>query len=265
MKIPTLPIPCLDSQSDMSNPYLSVILTNYNEEANLANGALEEMYKYLKTAGFSYEIILVNDGSTDATLKLLQDFTDKHPQARIIDNPHMGKAAGVISGALAGKGEIILFTDTDQSTPISEFDKFIPMFKRGIGVVIGTRPSRPGAPLFRQILAYGLVLVRSIVLRLPYKDTQCGFKALTHSAANRIFKIMKQVHPLSPINYPTTNPGFDLEILYLARKLGFRVTEVPVIWFYRESKRVTFVKDAINGIKELLLVRYRSVINAYKI
>jgi len=249
----------------VKNIFLSVILTNYNEEENLKGGALDSIMEYLKPQKYSWEMVLVDDGSSDSTLKILQEYSKKHSGVRVIANPHMGKAAGVITGALAGSGEIILFTDTDQSTPISEFDKFIPLFNEGFGIVIGSRPSRPGAPLFRQILAWGMVLIRTIVLQLPYRDTQCGFKALTRPAAQKIFNLMKQVHPLSAIDYPSTNPGFDLEILYLARKLGFRVGEVGVQWFYRESKRVTFIKDAVNGLKELFLVRYRSLVNAYKI
>jgi hypothetical protein len=107
--------------------------------------------------------------------------------------------------------------------------------------------------------------MRTLVLQLPYRDTQCGFKAFTFAAANKIFPVMRRVHPLSAIDYPTTNPGFDLEILYLARRLGYRVGQVPVTWYYRESKRVSFIKDAVNGLKELLLVRYRSWINSYQI
>jgi dolichyl-phosphate beta-glucosyltransferase len=246
-------------------PFLSVIVTNYNEAENLKKGALDQIYQYLKTQKFSSEMVLVDDGSTDTTLSALRSFAEKHPQTKVIANPHMGKAAGVITGALAAKGEVILFTDTDQSTPISEFDKFIPLFKSGSGVVIGSRPSRPGAPLFRQILAYGMVLMRTLVLQLPYRDSQCGFKALTNSAAQKIFTTMKRIHPLKAINYPTTNPGFDLEILYLARKFKFKVSEVPVSWVYRESKRVSFFKDAVNGLKELFLVRWRSLTNAYQI
>lgn len=246
-------------------PYLSVILTNYNEEATLKKGVLDEVLKYLSSQKFSHELVLVDDGSTDSTLELLSDFAKGHKSVRVVANPHMGKAAGVITGALAGRGEVILFTDTDQSTPISEFDKFLPVLKSGSDIVIGSRPSRPGAPLFRQVLAYGMILMRTLVLRLPYRDTQCGFKALTRPAAQKIFTTMKHVHPLTSINYPTTNPGFDLEILYLARKFGFSVTEVPVQWFYRESKRVAFFKDAVNGMKELFLVRYRSLTKAYKI
>jgi glycosyltransferase involved in cell wall biosynthesis len=248
----------------ISKPYLSVIVTNYNEQSNLESGALENLIKYLKTKKFPWELILVDDGSTDSTLKYLQMFAKKHSHVQVLANPHMGKAAGVISGALTGKGEVILFTDTDQSTPITEFDKFIPLLQKGFSVIIGSRPSRPGAPLFRQVLAYGMVVFRTLILQLPYKDTQCGFKALKSDAAKRIFNTMKQVHPLKTITYPTTNPGFDLEILFLARKFGYQVGQVPVKWTYRESKRVSFVKDAINGIKELLIVRYRAMTNIYQ-
>lgn len=246
-------------------PYLSVILTNYNESDNLKNNPLEKIYKYLSSQKYSFEMVLVNDGSTDNTLDFLNKFSQNKNQVRIINNPHMGKAAGIITGALEANGDIILFTDTDQSTPISEFEKFIPLFSQNFDIIIGSRPSRPGAPLFRQILAYGNVLMRTLVLQLPYRDTQCGFKALTRTAAQKIFPIMKSVHPLKTITYPTTNPGFDLEILYLARKFNYRISEVKVNWFYRESKRVSFFKDAINGIRELLVVRWRSWTNTYKI
>ena len=246
-------------------PYLSVIITNYNEEANLRQGLLDELLTRVKKYDFSWELLLVNDGSTDATLELLKSYTAGDSRIRLLDNPHQGKAAGIISGALEAKGRIILFTDMDQSTPIDEFEKFIPQFKAGFSVVIGSRARREGAPLFRQVLAFGMVVLRTLVLQLPIRDSQCGFKAFTREAARKIFSILKIVHPLKVITYPTTNPGFDLEILYLARKLKFKIDEVPVTWYYRESKRVTFFKDAVNGLKELLLVRWRSFTKAYKI
>lgn len=249
----------------MAKPYLSVIVTNFNEEINLKRGGMDEIENYLKKQKFTYEMILVDDGSTDSTLALLEKFSKGKSYIRVIKNPHMGKAAGVITGALKSTGEIILFTDTDQSTPISEFAKFIPYFSRGYDVVIGSRNRRKGAPLFRQILAMGMVVFRTLILQLPYRDSQCGFKAFSRRAADRIFMALRQVHPVKPIDYPTTNPGFDLEILYLARKCHYLTAEVPVTWEYRESKRVTFVKDAINGIRELFLVRYRSLANVYRI
>jgi hypothetical protein len=151
----------------------------------------------------------------------------------------------------------------DQATPISEFAKFLPEFKRGFDVVIGSRKGRKGAPLFRQILAYGMVVVRTLILRLPLKDTQCGFKAFTHPVATRIFTIFEKVHPPRQITGPAVNPGFDVEILYLARKLGYKIAQVEVSWTHQETHRVRFLPDAIAGFRELLLIRYRALTHAY--
>lgn len=246
-------------------PYLSIIISAYNEEDNLHRGSLNVMVDYLKEKDFSWELIVVNDGSTDATSKLLHQFALGKTEIRVIDNPHMGKAGGIIAGALAARGEIILFTDMDQATPISELDKFLPKFKEGYSIVIGSRANREGAPMFRQILAYGQVIMRALVLRLPFKDTQCGFKAFTHDSAQKIFKLMNKINPPQVIVGPAVTPGFDVELLYLGRKFGYRIAEVPVSWRYQESRRVRFVKDMLDGLRGLFLVRLRSLTNAYKI
>lgn len=246
-------------------PYLSVVLTNYNESPNIQSGVLDELVTYLRRQKFTWELVMVDDGSTDDTLSLLRQFSHKISNVRVIGNPHMGKAAGVITGALAATGEHILFTDVDQATPIDEFDKFISQFTAGAQVIIGSRANRKGAPLFRQILAYGQVLMRLLILRLPFKDTQCGFKAFTRQAALQIFTIMKSIHPLKPVSGPSVNPGFDLELLYLGRKLGYKIVEVPVTWHYKTSERVNFVDGVISGIKEMLIVRLRAFHNVYNI
>ena len=245
-------------------PYLSVIVSAYNEEDNLHRGSLELVADYLKHQKFTWELILVNDGSTDTTLAQLNQFAKSHPHSRVINNPHMGKAAGIISGALAAKGELILFTDMDQATPISEFDKFLPLLESGSDIVIGARSGRPNAPLFRKILAFGNIILRNLILRLPVKDSQCGFKAFNRNAAQKIFTIMNQVHPPKVVSGPAVNPGFDVELLYLGRKLGFKISEVRVSWRHQESRRVSFIKDAIAGLTGLLTVRYRSLTHAYK-
>ena len=244
-------------------PYLSVIISAYNEEDNLHRGALDVMTDYLKRQKFTWELIIVNDGSSDKTVKLLNQFAAGKSQIHVIDNPHMGKAAGIITGALAAKGELILFTDMDQATPISEFDKFLPLLEKGSAIVIGSRSGRPNAPLFRKILAYGNIILRNLILGLPVKDSQCGFKAFNRNAALKIFTIMNRVHPPKAISGPAVDPGFDVELLYLGRKLGFKISEVPVSWRHQESRRVSFVKDAIAGLTGLLTVRYRSLTSAY--
>ena len=239
-------------------PYLSVIIPAYNEEDSLRRGAMDSVFAYLKKQQFTWEVIVVNDGSNDATAALLQ----KYP-VKVINNLHQGKGASVITGALAATGQIVFFCDMDQATPISELDKFIPLLKSGNAIVIGSRSGRKGAPAFRQILAYSNVILRNIILGLPYKDTQCGFKAFTRNAAQRIFKIMLTLRPPKTISGPAVDPGFDVELLYLGRKLGFKIVETPVTWHYQESRRVNFVRDAIAGVVGLLLVRFRSLTNTY--
>lgn len=246
-------------------PYLSVIISAYNEEDNLHRGSLNVLVDYLKEKDFSWELIIVNDGSTDSTSRLLHEFALGKTEIRIIDNPHMGKAGGIITGALAARGEIILFTDMDQATPIAELDNFLPKFKEGYQIVIGSRANREGAPMFRQILAFGQVLMRAIILRLPFKDTQCGFKAFTNDAAQKIFTLMKKIDPPQVITGPAVTPGFDVELLYIGRKFRYRIAEVPVSWRYQESRRVRFFKDMVDGIRGLFLVRLRSLTNVYRI
>ena len=242
----------------MAQTYLSIVIPAWNESANIKRGALDQVLKYLARQKFSWEVIVVNDGSSDDTLRLLE----KYP-VKVINNPHQGKAASVASGVSQSAGRIILFSDMDQATPISEFDKFIPKFKEGFDIVIGSRSGRKGAPIYRQILAYGMVILRTILLRLPYRDTQCGFKAFTKPTAQKLFVIFNKVHPVRPTTGGVTNPGFDVELLYLSRKLGFRTAEVTVNWEHQHGERVRFIKDAIAGTWELLLVRWRSLTNTY--
>lgn len=246
-------------------PYLSVVISAYNEEDNLNRGVLDVLVAYLEKQPYPWEIVIVNDGSSDSTAQLVSDFVKYQKHTRFINNPHQGKAAGIISGVMAAEGEIILFTDMDQATPITEFDKFLPKFEEGFDIVIGSRANREGAPLFRQILAYGMVILRTIILNLPVRDSQCGFKAFTKGSAKNIFEIMNSIHPPVVIEGPAVDPGFDVEMIYLGRKLKYKIAEVPVSWRHQESRRVSFIKDAKAGLMGLLLVRIRSLTNAYKL
>jgi len=222
---------------------ISIIIPAYNEQENLSHDCLLPIIEYIQSVNFSCEILLVNDGSSDNTLNYLKKFAQNYKFIKIINNSHMGKAASIISGVKNASGEIILFTDMDQATPITEFSKFIGRFDSGYDIVIGT--------------------LRTLILNLPFTDTQCGFKAFTKSSAHKIFPILERIHRPKSISVANTNPGFDLEILYIAKKLGFKIAQVAVLWHYVESKRVSFVKDAIGGLKELLAVRLRSLTNKY--
>lgn len=244
-------------------PYFSLVIPAYNEESNLRRGTLTSVLDYLSAQKYSWEIVLVNDGSSDHTLNLLHELAKKSPRIRVIDNPHQGKAATVMTGALSAKGQYILFTDMDQATPITETEKVLAAFSQGSDIVIGSRANRKGAPLYRQILAYGMVVLRTLILRLPFRDTQCGFKAFTHPVANTIFTKLRLLHPPHPITGSAVNAGFDLEILFLGRKLGYKISQVPVAWTYQKSVRVSFIKDALTSTRDLLLIRWRSLRHTY--
>jgi len=248
-----------------NSPFLSVIIPAFNEADNFHLGRLDKVVEYLNQQQFSSEILVVNDGSTDNTSELLHRFANGHKNIKVIDNPHMGKAATVMTGVEKAEGKYILFTDMDQATPITETEKCLKKFESGADVVIGSRQKREGSPVFRIILAYGMIVLRTVLLRLPFKDTQCGFKAFTKEAAEKIFPILRRVHPLKVVEGPAVNPGFDVELLYIARKMGLKIAEIPVLWKHQETKRVSFIKDSVAGVRELLLVRVRALSNTYKL
>ena len=243
--------------------YLSVVIPAYNEEKNIQEGVLDEVRSYLSKQKYSWEILIVDDKSSDQTADLAEKYSRKHKGFRVLKEPHRGKGGTVIAGVLAAEGEIILFTDMDQATPIDQVGKILPSFEEGYDGVIGSREGRKGAPLTRKAMAVGFAILRNIILGLPYKDTQCGFKAFKKEAARNIFKKMK-VFSDSKKEGSAVTAGFDLELLYLARKLDYKVAEVPIVWRHKGTERVNAVKDSIDGLKDLIKVRINALSGKYK-
>jgi len=246
----------------MKQPYLSVVIPAYNEETNIRLGALDKVARYLEMQKYLYEVILVNDGSSDKTADLIGDFVKKNPNFYLIQNPHQGKAATVITGMLAAKGEIVLFTDLDQATPLSELDKLLPWFSRGYDVIIGSRSGRrEGAPFLRRIMARGFMFLRTFILGLKgISDTQCGFKAFRKEVAHLIFARLQLYGKQRVVSGAMVSAGFDVEALFLAKQMGYKIKEVPVEWHYVETRRVNPIKDSIEGLLDILKIR----INAWK-
>lgn len=246
--------------------YLSVVIPAYNEVKNIRRGVLESVYNYLKDQHYSWEVLIVDDGSSDESGQLLEKFAKKDKRVKVARKSHRGKGATVISGILSANGEIVLFTDMDQSTPIDQIEKFLPEFRKGADVVIGSRSGRPGQSLVRKVMAYGWVALRTLVLRLPYKDTQCGFKAFKKSSAREIFKKMRIFRERTRVKGAAVTAAFDLEMLYIARKLGLKVSEVPVEWYeYGERKGVSPLKDSWEGIRDLMRVRINALLGRYEV
>lgn len=244
----------------MKNIYLSVVIPAYNEETNIRLGAIDKVARYLEHKSYLWEVILVDDGSFDNTGKLIDDYVKANHGFRVIRNPHQGKAATVISGVLAANGSIILFTDLDQATPIGEVEKLLPWFEKGFDVVIGSRNTkREGAPLLRLIMARGFMFLRSTILGLRgIVDTQCGFKAFKKNVAFDIFRKLKLYGTRQTVSGSMVTAGFDIETLFLARKLGYAIKEIPVDWHYIETRRVNPLKDSWEGLMDIIKIRLNS-------
>lgn len=242
--------------------FLSVIIPAYNEEINIRLGALDKVARYMESRDYSWEVILVDDGSTDETKALLDDYAKKTKGFRVIHNPHQGKAATVIAGSFAAIGDYVLFTDLDQATPIPEVEKILPWLDKRFDVVIGSRSGRrEGAPLTRIAMARGFMLLRSMLLGLHgITDTQCGFKAFRQDVARNIFGKLKLYGDSHVVQGSMVTAGFDLEVLFLAKKVGYKIKEVPVEWHYVETRRVNPIKDSWQGLMDILKIR----INAWR-
>ncbi len=246
----------------MDIPFLSVVVPAYNEETNIRLGAFDKVLRYLETRTYAWELIVVDDGSSDSTANLAESYIGKHSRVRIIRNPHQGKAATVMTGIFASKGTIVLFSDLDQATPLPEVEKLLPWFEKGFDVVIGSRKSkREGAPLLRRIMARGFMLLRTVILGLKgISDTQCGFKAFKREVAQDIFRHLSLYGKQKTVTGAMVTAGFDIEVLFLAKTLGYKIREIPVEWHYVETRRVNPLKDSWEGLLDILHIR----INAWK-
>ncbi len=245
---------------------VSVVIPAYNEEINLRRGVLNVVAEFLSKQKYAWEVLVVDDGSTDDTIKIVEKFIKGHKRFKLLKEPHRGKGGTVITGMLRARGEIVLFTDMDQSTPIDQIKKFLPKFENGYDVVIGSRRGREGAPVIRKMMAYGFALLRNIILGLPYTDTQCGFKAFKRESAKKIFKKLEIFDKNMKAKGASVTAGFDLEVLYLARKLGFKVKEVSVEWWeYGERREVSPIKDSWEGLRDLIKVRVNALMGKYNV
>lgn len=242
---------------------LSIIIPAYNEEKNLRRGVLDKIENYLKNAPYRYEVIIVDDGSKDKTVKIVQQQILNKKNFKLIIGAHAGKAVAVMRGLLSSTGDIALFTDMDQATPIKEIEKFFPRFSEGHDIVIGSRSGREGAPIVRKLAAWGFSLLRNILLGLPFEDTQCGFKAFNRKSINEIFPILLKKWQKKKVSGGAVNAGFDVEILFIAKKKNFKIAQVPVEWNYVDTERVQVIKDAYEAIIDMFKIKINDLKGSY--
>ena len=245
--------------------FLSFVFPCYNEELNIKKGNLEKIGRFLAKKDFPWEVIIVDDGSEDKTRELVREFIQDKKNFRLLEKRHRGKAASVIDGVKASRGEFVLFSDFDLATPIEEVDKFIPFFKE-YEIIIGSRNTqRKGAPILRQIMARGFSFLRDILLGLRISDTQCGFKAFKKEAAERIFRRMRLYSTLEETKGSHVTAGFDVEFLFLAKRLGYKIKQVPVKWRYVETRRVNPLKDSVLGFLDILRIKLNTLRGVYNL
>lgn len=231
---------------------LSVVIPAYDESKNFHRGVLNKVDTYLKKQKYDWEIILVNDGSTDSTLPLLKQFAKEHKGFRVLDIPHAGKVGAVYAGVLDAQGEYVLFTDFDQSTPITEVEKVMEKFDQGVDVVIGERKSRDvNRSLFQTIRSKIFNLWVQVLLLPGILDSQCGFKAFKTNIGKQLFNKLQVTRYTQKGGYMG---AFDAEILFLAKKNNYKIAAIPVSWTYFKSGRLS-LSEPFKMARDILLIR----------
>jgi glycosyltransferase involved in cell wall biosynthesis len=235
----------------MTGIYLSVVVPAYNEVLRI-EATLRKIRSYADAQPFRVEIIVVDDGSTDATADVVAGF----PGVRILRvRPNRGKGHAVQRGALAAAGEFVLFTDADLSAPIEEAEKLFAALESGADAAIGSRAIRRELigirqPILRDYSGRCYNLLVRLLTGLRIRDTQCGFKLfrMTATATRRAFELQR-----------VEGFGFDPELLFLIERMGGRIAEVPVRWNHDRATKVRFPRDPMRMFADLISLRLRSI------
>jgi len=233
----------------MTDLFLSVILPIYNEHKRIVS-TLNKILKYLDAKNVSYELLVVDDGSTDNSAAIVQSFSEKNSALRLIRLPkNEGKGGAVKRGVMESRGEMVYFTDADLSTPIEEIEKFFPLFP-AFDIVIGSRAIegadlRVREPFYREILGKIFNKFVCVLCVSGFVDTQCGAKMFSRAAARAIFPLLQ-----------TRRFSFDVEVLFLASRLGFRIKELPIQWFYSAETTVRVFSDGPRMLWDILRIRW---------
>ena len=235
---------------------ISVVIPAFNEEKKLEL-SLQKIIQYLEKNFENYEILVIDDGSKDNTPEIIQKYKEK--KVRMIQNPkNMGKGFSVKLGMINTKYDPLLFTDADLATPIEETEKFLAAINEGYNVIIASRNLENSKieveqPKYRQVLGKGFPFIVKTFLIADFKDTQCGFKMFTKEAAKKIF-------PRQTIQ----GWAFDVEIIFIAQELGYKIKELPVTWVDKGDSKLSPIKDSFKMFNEIIKIKYNSLKGEYK-
>lgn len=231
-------------------PALSIVIPAYNEAARLPT-SLDALRRYLMTLPFPSEVVVADDGSTDGTSAVVERLTQAWrtpPMLHLVSGPHAGKGGAVRAGVLAATGDYIALADADFSMPVEEFDRFKPDMLGVYDVAIGSREA-PGArrydePVHRHLMGRIFNAFVQLLLLPGIQDTQCGFKCLRREVAHELCQ-----------RQTISGWGFDVELLYMARKRGYSIREVPISWHYMPGSRISPLRDTVTMLRDILTIR----------
>ncbi len=236
----------------------SVVIPAYNESQRIGE-SLEQILAHLARENWVAEVIVVNDGSRDDTAEIVRQYARRNSAVRLVQNPgNCGKGYSVRHGMMEARGDVLLFSDADLSSPIEEADKLFAAIDAGADVAIGSRwlqaeLQSERQPLYRQVFGRMFNWLLRLFLGLRYKDTQCGFKAFSRRAAQAVF-------PRQRIE----RWAFDPELLFLARKFGLVTREVPVCWAHDDRSKIHPLKDGLKMFTEIVRVRWYDLTGKYE-
>jgi dolichyl-phosphate beta-glucosyltransferase len=229
------------------NPFLSIVIPAHNEEKRLPP-SLAKIDAFLSQQTYTYEVIVVENGSHDRTSDVVRTFAQTHPYVRLIEVQTRGKGLAVKAGMLEACGEYRFICDTDLSMPIEEIAKFLPPQASGYDVLIGSREGkearRIGEPEVRHLMGRILNFIVKVAAVPDFEDTQCGFKMFHRHAAEDLFRVQRM-----------TGIGFDVELIFVAKRRGYRIKDVPITWYYDADSRMKLVQDSLRILLEIWEIR----------
>jgi glycosyltransferase involved in cell wall biosynthesis len=239
----------------LAAPFFSLIIPAHNEENRLPDTLLQ-VTAYLESQPYEYEVLVVENNSTDNTLEIGKAFAAQHAHVRVLHNDQSGKGRAVKQGMLEARGDYRFMCDADLSMPVAEISKFLPPALTNFDIAIGSREA-PGSvrynePLYRHLGGRLINLVIRVLALPGLQDSQCGFKCFTAQAAEDLFRVQT-----------LTGWSFDIELLYVARKRGYRLVEVPIDWYFQVESKVHAVRDALRMIGDIFTIRWKALQGAY--
>lgn len=245
---------------------ISIVIPAYNEHARV-DECLEKVLAFADQRPGPTEIIIVDDGSSDDTLARAGSFVARAESLRVLSEPHRGKAAAVRAGMLAASGDVILFMDADLATPLSYTDPLIDQIRAGADIAIASREGvgakRVGEPLHRHLMGRAFNLIVQVLLLPGIQDTQCGFKAFRREAAHEILARTLLYRDLE-LAHGARVTAFDVELLYIARRIGLSIAVVPVIWSAGTHSKVNPVLDTWVNLSDVLRIRMNGWLHRYR-